>query len=88
MKSPLKIEKEIFKDMYDSQKKKHRTDTEKKFYEEITKSLTTCQNFIEKIRKQFLDKGDPKQDMNEIEKLNFLQYLYGNLMQGFVDQNK
>ena len=45
-------------------------------------------NCMKDFNDEFELKGTPKEDTTDSEKLNFLQYLYGNLMQGFVDNDE
>ena len=85
MKNPVELEKKIFENNYNSLQEEYAAEKYVEFEKEINDGLSTCQNFINKIKKEFKNKGAPKDDINESEKLDFLQYLYGNLMQGFVD---
>lgn len=57
------------------------------FNKQVETLLKACQVFYDKIIKEFEGKGAPKEDITEKEKLDFLQYLYGNFMQCFVDDD-
>ena len=58
------------------------------FEKQIQAVVSYCQRFISSIKAQFNGKEAAKEDITTREKLDFLQYLYGNLMQGFVNNNE
>lgn len=85
--SPVELEKDIFKNKYNSLKKEYVADTYVIFEKKIKAGLSTCQSFIEKIQRLFKNKEPSNEELKESEKLDFLQYLYGILMQGFVHKD-